>query len=527
MKNQKPMNQGMDMVELNLFERRMRAICDEMGLTLRRAAISTNIKNRLDFSTAIFDAGGRLIAQADHMPVHLGSMAFAMADIVAHCDWAPGDTLVLNDPYLGGTHLPDVTVITPVFVGNLLSAFVANRAHHARIGTAQPGGMPLSTSITEEGTLISPTLLLRRGELQTNLMAILAGVSEEDAHPQAGHPDTADFFAQIAANNVGRAVLSERIEELGTAAMEARVQALNAYAARLARATLRTIPDGSYAYEDWMDDDGFDPSPIPIRVLLTADDGRLSVDFSGTSDQVRGNLNCPLPVAAAGVFYVVRCLLPADAPACAGLFDSVAIRAPAGCLIHAQSPAAVAAGNVETSMRIVDVLLGALVRALPTRIPAAAQGTMNNVAMGAREPGHSWDYYETVAGGLGGHAGGRGLSAVQAHMTNTLNTPIESLENHYPLRINRYARRRHSGGRGRWPGGDGVIREYEFLERTEVSILSDRRTRPPWGLVGGAPGAPGRNLLNGKPLPSKTMFTAAPGNLLRIETPGGGGYGEP
>jgi len=425
----------LDPVELGLFVSRLEAVCEEMGAVLQRAAFSPNIKDRLDFSCAIFDAGGALCAQAAHIPVHLGSMAYAMADIVGACDWSEGDMLVLNDPFLGGTHLPDVTVIAPYFLHGELLAFVVNRAHHADIGGSTPGSMPLSKSLDEEGVVIPPTLLQRNGVVQRHLLDEWFGEGEHG-----------DFVAQLSANRCGLTRLAEIVEALPLP-FPAAVTQLQAYAEQLATSRLTELPAGEYRFQDLMDDDGFGQKNLTIEVLLSLGGGRATVDFTGTAEQVPGNINCPRSVAAAAVYYAFRCLMPNEAPVCAGLFRPIRLRVPEGCLLNARRPAAVAAGNVETSMRACDAVLGALAQALPERIPAAAHGSMNNVAMGSLE-GEPWHYYETLAGGSGGHAEGAGLSGVQCHMTNTLNTPVESLEMHYPLRIRQYSVRRGSGGGG-------------------------------------------------------------------------------
>jgi len=511
----------MDPIELSIFSSRIEAVCDEMGAVLRRAALSPNIKDRLDFSCAVFDRAGRLCAQAAHIPVHLGSMAYAMGALVEGQAWSPGDMVVVNDPYLGGTHLPDVTVVAPVFVDATLVGFVANRAHHADIGAATPGSMPISRTLQEEGQVIPPSFLMRRGALDRQR---LRSITEATATPD--HAE-GDFAAQISANRTGARRLEELVSALGVTAYGAALDALNDYGARLARAALRQIPDGRYRYTDWMDDDGIGHRNIPIAVTVTARGGDMHVDFAGTAPQVPGNINCPLSVAAAGVYYVFRCLMPEHTPACAGAFRSVTLEAPEGCLLNARRPAAVAAGNVETSSRVVDVMLGALARALPGRIPAASQGTMNNLAMGARGDAGAWAYYETLGGGMGGGPDADGLSAVQSHMTNTRNTPIEVLESGYPVRVRRYQVRRGSGGHGRHRGGDGLIRELEFLEPATVTLLTERRTHAPWGLAGGAPGRAGENRLGETPLAPKVTLEVRAGQRLSLCTPGGGGWGVP
>lgn len=521
----------MNPVELGLFSSRIESICDEMGAALRRAAFSPNIRDRLDFSCAIFDSAGELTAQAAHIPVHLGSMAYAMGGIVGAVEWAPGDMVVVNDPYKGGTHLPDVTVIAPVFVAGELEAFVANRAHHANIGATAPGSMPVSRSLHEEGVVIEPTHLLRAGQWQYGVLERLAGLPAGTGaqNPQlllAG-PAAGDFAAQVSANRVGVERLRDRISQYGIAQYRALVANLNDYACRLARVSLQAIPAGEYGFTDFLDDDGAGTGPIAITAKVIVDAEGILVDFTGTAEQVPGNVNCPLSVAAAAVFYVFRCLMPEQTPACAGAFRPIRLQAPEGSLLNARFPAAVAAGNVETSTRVVDVLLGALAQAMPDRIPAASHGSMNNLAMGAlHADGRRWDYYETIGGGMGASVRGDGLSAVQTHMTNTLNTPVESLESHYPLRVRRYQIRRGSGGSGKQRGGDGIVREIEFLEPATVSLLTERRVLQPWGLQGGSSGAPGRNLLNGELLPGKITVEVKPQDLLTVETPGGGGWGK-
>jgi N-methylhydantoinase B len=508
-----------DPIELSIFASRLEAVCDEMGAVLRNAALSPNIRDRLDFSCAVFDARGELSAQAAHIPVHLGSMAFAMADLVARMQWAEGDMVFLNDPFLGGTHLPDVTLVAPVHAEGALIAFVVNRAHHADIGASSPGSMPISRSIHEEGQVIEPVHLIRRNGLDERRLEAIAGGTRNPADARG------DFFAQISANRAGVARARELAVQSGIDGFRRGLAALNDYGERLATRAIEEIPDGVYRFEDLMDDDGQGRKDIPIRVAVGVQGGRVHVDFAGTADQVPGNINCPLAVAAAAVLYVFRCLMPPQTPACAGSFRPISLDAPEGCLLNARYPAAVAAGNVETSTRVVDLVMGALAQAVPERIPAASHGSMNNLAMGSAAAGASWDYYETIGGGMGAGARGGGLSGVQTHMTNTLNTPIEVLETRYPLRVARYMLRTGSGGAGARPGGDGIVRELEFLAPARVSLLTERRRRGPWGSNGGGPGAPGRNLLNGRELPGKLVLDVVPGDRLRVETPGGGGWG--
>ncbi len=464
---------------------------------LRRAALSPNIKDRLDFSCAVFDADGQLCAQAAHIPVHLGSMAYAMAGIVGQLEWRHGDMVIVNDPFLGGTHLPDVTLIAPVFVDEQLVAFVTNRAHHADIGASTPGSMPISKRLDEEGVIIPPSYLIRGGALDEIFLDSIVSATG-NAEQSRG-----DFSAQISANRTGVQRLTGLVESLGLSAFKQSLNLLNDYAERLAASALQQIPEGEYQFDDLMDDDGMGNADIPIRARLSVMNGFIDVDFSGTAQQVHGNINCPLSVVAAAVYYVFRCLMPTQTPACAGSFRRIRISAPEGSLVNARRPAAVAAGNVETSTRIVDVIMGALAQAF------------------------SWDYYETIGGGMGAGPKGGGLSALQTHMTNTLNTPVESLEMHYPLRIQRYQVRHGSGGEGERRGGDGLVREFEFLQATTVTLLTERRQHPAWGLSGGECGKVGVNRLDGQPLPAKISFEAEPGQRLSVETPGGGGWGLP
>ena len=506
----------MDAIELTLFVKRINAICEEMGNVLMRTAFSPNIKDRLDFSCAIFDAGGQLCAQAAHIPVHLGSMAYAMADIVNKINWQPGDMLILNDPYLGGTHLPDVTVIAPVFFEDKLHVFVANRAHHADIGSSTPGSMPLANTLEEEGLVISPTIIMRNGKI---CREVLDNLLNSLHNPQIARPD---FIAQISANKTGILRLTSLIELMGHSRFRIALDALNNYAETMACSVLSDLPAGKYVYTDLMDDDGQGTIDIPIKATVQINKEMIIVDFTGTAPQSKGNINCPLSVAAAAVYYCFYCLMPPQTPACAGAFRMISITAPEKCLVNSEYPAAVAAGNVETSTRIVDVILGALAQILPEKIPAASHGSMNNIAMGTSH----WDYYETLGGGMGASYKTSGLSAIQTHMTNTLNTPIEILERYYPLRIRQYAIRHNSGGNGKNKGGDGLIREYEFLETGHVTLLTERRQHAPWGLADGEPGQTAVNMLNGTVVPGKTEFSVKTGDRLTIMTAGGGGWGK-
>jgi N-methylhydantoinase B len=513
----------MSPIELSLFASRIEAVCEEMGAVLQRTAFSPNIKDRLDFSCAVFDVKGDLCAQAAHIPVHMGSMAYAMRNIVSQLDWCVGDMVIMNDPFLGGTHLPDVTLIAPLFVENSLVAFIANRAHHADIGSDTPGSMPISTSLHEEGIIIPPTILLRENKVVDEVMASFLSKTSD---PVQSH---GDFTAQISANRTGINRLALLVKELGIDIFNDGVTKLNDYAQRLAMSALEGIPNGSYQFADVMDSDGMGNENIPITVTIQVNENHIEVDFTGTAKQVAGNINCPLSVAAAAVYYVFSCLMPAYTPICQGRFRNIKIVAPSASLVNANRPAAVAAGNVETSTRIVDVVMGALAKAIPEAIPAASHGSMNNIAMGARQgeqdAKRSWDYYETIGGGMGAGPKFDGTHAVQTHMTNTRNTPVEVLETLYPVRVRHYAVRAGSGGLGLHRGGDGIVREFEFLEPATVTVLSERRSNCPWGLNGGEGADPGVNKLNGTTVADKETLQVKKGDRLTIATAGGGGWG--
>jgi N-methylhydantoinase B len=521
----------MDPVELSIFSNRISAVCEEMGAVLQRAAFSPNIRDRLDFSCAVFDVDGELCAQAAHIPVHLGSMAYAMRDIVKQVEWHDGDMIVVNDPFLGGTHLPDVTLISPVYVNNSLQGFVANRAHHADIGGHSPGSMPISKTLDEEGIIIPPQHLLMEGETNQQLLEAIVGSTRNRIIGEG------DFAAQISANKTGIQRLAKLINQFGLKHYQQLLYELNKYAHTIALKVIRTIPDGNYQFSDVMDDDGLGNHQLEIKLNLQVAGDQVHADFSGTAEQTQGNINCPLSVVAAAVYYVFRCLMPEYTPACAGSFRPVTISAPQGCLLNATRPAAVAAGNVETSTRVVDVVMGALAQAIPDQIPAACHGSMNNLAMGSLggstggssgDSNHSdkaWDYYETMGGGMGAGQNYNGLSGIQTHMTNTRNTPVEVLESSYPVRVHRYALRKWSGGNGKHTGGDGLVREFEFLDETTVTLLTERRSSIPWGLQGGEHGQPGTNKINDKVMPSKFSAQLHKGDHLTIESAGGGGWG--
>lgn len=509
----------MNAIELGIFANRIAAICDEMGAVLQRTAFSPNIRDRLDYSCALFDSEGNLIAQAAHIPVHLGSMAYAMADIVMARGWEEGEMVIMNDPFKGGTHLPDVTLIAPLYIDTLLQGFVVNRAHHANIGCSKPGSMPVSTDIHQEGIVISPVALLQQGVMDYDLLQSLLD-QIDNVHFNG------DIQAQVSANRIGISRLQRLMGEFGTGPYHEGITALNHHSETMVRALISTFPDGCYHFTDVMESDGSGDTDFRLKVQVTISADEIEFDFNGTTDQVKGNINAPKGVTAAGVYYLLRTLMPEDIPTCAGTFRPISLKIPEGSLLNPQYPAAVVAGNVETSSRVVDLVAGALAQALPEKIPAASQGTMNNVAMGSNGEGRAWDYYETIGGGMGAGPSHHGLSGVQCHMTNTLNTPIEILEKSYPLRVTRYQRRADSGGEGWHRGGDGIVREYQFLQPATVTLITERRLRSPWGLQGGENGACGENRLNGELLDAKISIEVKPEDRLTIATPGGGGWGE-
>ncbi|MBT4205258.1 MAG: hydantoinase B/oxoprolinase family protein [Proteobacteria bacterium] len=505
----------METLELSLFVSRTNAICKNMGAALRRSALSPNITDRLDFSCALFTSTGELFGQAAHIPVHLGSMAYAMKGLVKKFAWEPKDVVIVNDPFMGGTHLPDVTVITPIFVAGSLAAFAATRAHHADIGCDSAGSMPLSSSIHQEGLLISPCYLSKGGVAVEETRNLLESRLK---NPQNTY---ADIAAQVSANSRGVAELKKLASRYELSGFKDALRALMQYANKLAKAAIKKIPNGVYEASEALDNDGFSSEPIKITVSVRVSSDEITVNFLETSSSVQGNLNCPISVPAAAVYYVFFSLMSKETPACAGSLKVINISAPQGSLVNAQLPSAVAAGNVETSQRIVDVILLALSQAIPQKIPASSQGTMNNVAMGSA----SWDYYETIAGGTGAHAAGRGLDGKQSHMTNTLNTSVEIMEKNYPLIIKRYALRTESGGKGLHHGGEGLIREYQILEPTKVTLLTERRILPPTGHFYGGNGSLGINKLNGEIIEGKVALELKKNDVLRIETPGGAGWG--
>ncbi|MEZ0394938.1 MAG: hydantoinase B/oxoprolinase family protein [Anaerolineales bacterium] len=521
---------GYDPIQLEIFKHLFAAVAEEMGTLLRRSSYSPNIKERRDFSCALFDAQGRLIAQAAHIPVHLGAMPLSVAAALEAfgADLAPGDLIILNDPFRGGTHLPDITMVSPVFAAPgdaSLLGFTASRAHHADVGGMTPGSMPLAREIYQEGLIIPPVRLLRSGEMNRAVLDLIL------ANVRTPQERLGDLQAQIAANRRGEERLLALAERYGRAEIREAMTQLLAYTERTTRRLLTSLPDGVYRFEDCLDDDGLSDAPVPIRVAVTIRGDSAVVDFSGSAAQRPGSVNAVYAITLSAVYYVFRCLLGLDVPDNAGCLAPVEVIAPPGTVVNALPPAPVAGGNVETSQRIVDVLLGALAQACPETVPAASQGTMNNVTIGGPlADGAAFAYYETIGGGMGARPGADGPSAVHSHMTNTLNTPVEALEYAYPLRVLRYQVRRGSGGRGRFRGGDGIRRDVQVLVACRATLLTERRRRGPYGLAGGEAGQPGENVLirQGEeiPLPGKGTVDLQAGDVLSIRTPGGGGYGK-
>ncbi|HEY3579940.1 MAG TPA: hydantoinase B/oxoprolinase family protein, partial [Pyrinomonadaceae bacterium] len=511
-----------DPTTLEIYRALFTSVAEEMGVALRRTAFSPNIKERRDYSCAVFDAAGRVIAQGDHMPVHLGSMPMAVAAALNEIKFAPGDVVAVNDPFAGGTHLPDVTLVMPVVKGSRILFYVANRAHHADIGGATPGSMGLATDIYGEGIRIPPIRLVRKGALDHDTMRLLL------ANVRGNVERRGDFDAQIGSLKTGAARLLEIIERRGEKETTVYADQLIDYSARLMRHTIASIPDGAYEADDFLDDDGIDDRSVRIAVRITIRGERAVVDFNGSAPQVTGAINAVEAITVSAVSYVFRCLVGGEVPASAGLMEPIEVIAPAGTVVNANPPASVAGGNVETSQRIVDVLFKALAQALPERIPAASQGTMNNLTIGGIDTrtGQEFSYYETVAGGMGARPSLDGMSGVHTHMTNSLNTPAEALEYAYPLRVREYRLRRGSGGKGKQRGGDGVVREIETLVPARRSLLADRRKRGPYGLCGGADGAVGKNEINGRKIAGKSSHQLKAGDRIRVETPGGGGWGK-
>src|SRR5579884_1689155 len=538
-----------DPVELEIFRELFHSIAEEMGASLRRSAFSPNIRERRDYSCALFDGNAQVIAMGDHMPVHLGSMPMSVQAYIAQLQLGPRDVEMLNDPFPGGTHLPDITLGAPVCIEQKKSKgrnrkgrkqapdfYVASRAHHADVGGAAAGSMGLSRDIYQEGLRIPPVLLVRAGITQRDVLnMVLANVRTPEERE-------GDLGAQIASCNTGARRLGELCERYGMARVKRAAEELQDYAEQMTRNLLATLPAGEYEAEDFLDSDGISDRPVRVAVKIRvagkkrSGEPMVTIYFSGSDPQVEGSVNAVEAITYSACFYVFRCLLAEDVPAAAGIMRPVRVIAPTGTVVNARPPAAVAGGNVEMSQRIVDTLLRALAKAAPERIPAASSGTMNNLTIGGLFPkdhardGEPFAYYETIAGGMGARPTQDGISGVHTHMTNSLNTPAEALEYAYPFRVTRYSLRPNSGGAGKHRGGDGIVRELELLCDADVTLLADRRKRGPYGLNGGGDGAPGRNLVirqdgSEHPIPEKGSTRLKRGERVRIETPGGGGWG--
>jgi len=524
-----------DPIELEIFKHIYHSIAEEMGAALRRTAFSPNIKERRDYSCAVFDAAGEVIAMGDHMPVHLGSMPMSVRAAIDAFQFEPGDMVMLNDPFRGGTHLPDITLVAPFYFSRKSRQpdfYTASRAHHADVGGAYAGSMGLCREIYQEGFRIPPVKLMRAGKMDRDILALLLN------NVRTPQEREGDLGAQVAACHTGAERLREVCTRYGLQRAQRAAADLLQYSEEMMRAFLRQVPRGTFTAEDFLDNDGITDRAVRIAVAISLSGGSnkvaATVDFTGTDPQVEGSVNAVEAITYSACFYVFRCLLAEDVPATAGLMRPIRVIAPEGTVVNARPPAAVAGGNVETSQRIVDVLLKALASAIPDRIPAAASGTMNNLTIGGVDPRtrEPFAYYETVAGGMGGRPTKPGVSGVHTHMTNSLNTPAEALEYAYPLRVRRYGLRRGSGGAGKHSGGDGVVREIEVLTDAEVTLLSERRTNTPYGLAGGQHGTAGKAQIirqdgSTQQLPGKFNVRVNKGDRIRIETPGAGGWGKP
>jgi len=515
-------------VQLEIFKSLFHAIAEEMGATLKRTAFSPNIKERRDYSAAIFDHHGYMLAQGDHMPVHLGSMPLSVRAAIENREITPGDIVILNDPYAGGTHLPDITVVSGVFQKNKLLFYVANRAHHSDVGGMSPGSMPLAEEIYQEGLRIPPIKLMSGGKINRDVWDLVLYNVRTPLEREG------DLAAMLGANRTGERRLMEIVAKYGWKEVSRFVTEILNYSERMTRHAIASIPNGTYKAEDFLDNDGITDKPIAIRVKVRIKGDTATIDFSDSDPQAGGSVNAVYAITASVVFYIFRTLVGFQIPSNAGGMRPLEIIAPEGTIVNARPPAAVCGGNVETSTRIVDVLYKALSKALPGRIPAASQGTMNNFTFGGIDPRTKQPvaYYETVSGGMGARPAMNGISGVHTHMTNSMNTPVEALEHAYPVRLIRYSLRPNSGGKGKWRGGDGIVREVRFLTRAQVTVLSERRKFAPYGLHGGEPGQAGRNLVIRKDgrteeFPSKFTTWLEEGDTISIQTPGGGGWGKP
>ncbi len=512
---------------LEVFKNRFSSISEEMGVTLNRTAFSPNIKERRDFSCAVFDEDGEMVAQAAHIPVHLGSMPMSVKSAIASSELKPGDMVMLNDPYKGGTHLPDITIVAPVFIeGDKPSFYVANRAHHSDVGGMTAGSMPLSTSIFQEGVIIPPLKIMENDKIDEKLMQFFLNNVRTPVEREG------DFAAQIMANITGIKRIKELVEKYSEETVCFYASALMEYSEKITKNTIKNIPDGKYTFEDFMDDDGKTKDKIPVKVNLIIKGDKAELDFQDSGAQVAGSVNAVHSITLSAVLYVFRALTEENIPTNAGCLRPIKIKTKKGTIVDANFPSAVAGGNVETSQRIVDAILGALSEAIPDEVCAAGQGTMNNIAIGGfdKKKNSPFTYYETLGGGMGASSENHGESAVHSHMTNTLNTPVEALEYSFPFLVTEYSIRKNSGGDGKFKGGNGMVREIKLLADAEVSVLSERRLLQPYGLCGGKPGKCGKNIIisgkGRKEMPGKFHTELKENDIIRIETPGGGGYGK-
>ena len=511
------MSEGrLDPVTLSVLASALSGVAEEMGAVLIRGAYSSNIKERRDCSAGLFDERGKMVAQAEHIPVHLGAMPEAVRAVMDK-NPEPDDIFAINDPYSGGTHLPDITLVSPLAHEGEIIGYAVTRAHHSDVGGMSPGSMPSdSHEIYQEGIIIPPTRLVRGGEyVQDVLDLLLANVRTPDLR-------RGDLRAQIAANNIAEERIEELMERRGKDVVLTAFEEVISYAEKRACEAIRDLPDGEYTAEDYMEGDGVIDEDIPIKATVAIKEDSMTIDFAGTADAVEGNVNCPLPVTRSSCYFALRVLLPGDIPANAGTYAPLEIKAPEGSLLNATYPSAVVAGNVETSNRIADTVLAAFSNFAPEKLPAQGQGTMNNTIIG----GGGWTYYETIGGGQGASEKGSGPSGVHTSMTNTMNTPIEAFEMEYPMRVERYELLYDSGGSGKHRGGDGIVRSVRVLEPASLSLLTDRRRHPPQGAQGGEPGAVGENLLNDEELPAKVGRRLEEEDVVTVKTPGGGGYGQ-
>ena len=513
-------------IKLELFKHAFSAVAEEMGAVLQRSSFSPNIKERRDFSCALFNRKGELVAQAAHIPVHLGSMPLSVRAVLKKIDLKEGEVAAINAPYSGGTHLPDITVVAPVYLNGELLFYVANRAHHADVGGTTPGSMPLSTSIYQEGLIIPPVKVASNWEPDPNFLELLKANSRTPKEREG------DFKAQLTALKLGVKRIKELAQKYSPELLQIYANALLDYAEKITRNFIESIPDGVYTFGDFMDGDGIADTPVRVRAVVKIEGDTATVDFSGSDLQTKGPINAVESIALSATLYSLRLLMEHDVPTNEGIMRPVKVVTRKGTVVDALPPAPVSAGNTETSQRLVDVLLGALSKALPKKVPAASQGTMNNLTLGGTDlEGNPFAYYETIGGGAGATPKENGESGVHTHMTNTLNTPVEALEFKLPVMVTEYGLRKGSGGEGKFRGGEGIVRELLFLSETQVTLISERRKFSPYGLFGGKPGKPGRAVEltpEGKEieLPPKFTKTFKPGHKLRVETPGGGGWGE-